>query len=112
MGGEGEFFVCTLPGRNDFMQALSTGPGRFRVEWQTWHPAWQVGCSRVSLGETKRLLSLYWRHGIPGIECEAGWTPLDLPAPSAPDPPRHVLLARIRVAGLVTDGVDRRRWAG
>ena len=78
MGGEGDFFVCSLPGRNDFMQALSTGPGRFRVEWQVWHPAWQVGCSRVSLAETKRLLALYWHHGIPGIECEADWTPLNL----------------------------------
>lgn len=77
MGAEGDFFVCSLPGRNDFMQALSTGPGRFRVEWQTWHPAWQVGCSRVSLAETKRLLALYWHHGVPGIECEADWTPLD-----------------------------------
>ncbi len=78
MGGEGDFFVCSLPGRNDFMQALSTGPGRFRVEWQAWHPAWQVGCSRVSLAETKRLLALYWHHGIPAIECEADWTPLNL----------------------------------
>lgn len=96
MGAEGDFFVCSLPGRNDFMQALSTGPGRFRVEWQTWHPAWQVGCNRVSLAETKRLLSLYWCHGIPGIECEAEWTPLGLrqwadtmltPPPPPSEPP-------------------------
>lgn len=76
MEGDDDFCICSVPGRNDFFQALWTGPDHFRVEWQAWHPIWQLGSSGLSLDETKRLLAFYWRQGIPAIESAADWSPL------------------------------------
>lgn len=97
MTQRGDFFVCQWGLRNDFFQARLRSNGRFRVEWQVYHPMWQVGCDGLSRGELKRLMSLYWRLGIPGIEGEAPWRPLapqdwgnmapsPPPAPAAPRP--------------------------